>query len=239
MKSYEEATRIIIVLSYATSFRYYQNKKKSLSKFLLSWIYNVISFFTCVYFIFYLEICNLNTMPYNKERITYTFLLFIFLYGYITITITGWYKSKVMDLQRSFRIFIFLWFFVPVSFSSSYILVLVQDMIALRNRIDQVDENLKEIGIEIEYRSVYRKVKITGLVWLIHWIILVGLFLNLILKYRKRISEIIINVSYAYIINVESLLLYDYDIFIQYVYRITIYQFWSNFSNWYSKIAVG
>lgn len=98
-------------------------------------------------------------------------------------------------------------------------------MIALRNRIDQVDENLKEIGIEIEYRSVYRKVKITGLLWLIHWIILVGLFLNLILKYRKRISEIIINVSYAYIINVESLLLYDYDIFIQYVYRITIYQF--------------
>lgn len=123
MKSYEEATRIIIVLSYATSFRYYQNKKKSLSKFLLSWIYNVISFFTYVYFIFYLEICNLSALPYNKERITYTFLLFIFLYGYITITITGWYKSKVMDLQRSFRIFIFLWFFVPVSFSSSYILV--------------------------------------------------------------------------------------------------------------------
>lgn len=99
MKSYEEATRIIIVLSYATSFRYYQNMKKSLSKFLLSWIYNVISFFTYVYFIFYLEIYNLSSMPYNKERIMYTFLLFIFLYGYVTITIMGWYKSKVMEIQ--------------------------------------------------------------------------------------------------------------------------------------------
>lgn len=112
MKSYEEATRIIIVLSYATSFRYYQNMKKSLSKFLLSWIYNVISFFTYVYFIFYLEIYNLSSMPYNKERIMYTFLLFIFLYGYVTITIMGWYKSKVMEIFKEARIFTFLWFFV-------------------------------------------------------------------------------------------------------------------------------
>lgn len=115
-KSYEEATKIIIVLSYATSFRYYENMKKSLLKFLLSWIYNIISFFTYIYFIFYLEIYNLRGMPYNKERITYTFLLFIFLYGYIIIIITGWYKSKVMDLQRSenlqfFLISIFFFFF--------------------------------------------------------------------------------------------------------------------------------
>lgn len=117
MKSYEEATRIIIVLSYATSFRYYQNMKKSLSKFLLSWIYNVISFFTYVYFIFYLEIYNLSSMPYNKERIMYTFLLFIFLYGYVTITIMGWYKSKVMEIFKETRIFSLI-FRVPFFFIS-------------------------------------------------------------------------------------------------------------------------
>lgn len=117
MKSYEEATRIIIVLSYATSFRYYQNMKKSLSKFLLSWIYNVISFFTYVYFIFYLEIYNLSSMPYNKERIMYTFLLFIFLYGYVTITIMGWYKSKVMEIFKEARIFSLI-FRVPFFFIS-------------------------------------------------------------------------------------------------------------------------
>lgn len=119
---------------------------------------------------------------------------------------------------------------------------LVQDMIALRNRIDRVDENLKEIGIEIEYQSVYRKVKITGLIWLIHWIILIGLFSNFVLKYKKRISEIIITFSYVYITNVESLALYDYDIFIQYVYQITIYQFsyfFEFFKLIFSKIAVG
>lgn len=115
-------------------------------------------------------------------------------------------------------------------------------MIALRNRIDRVDENLKEIGIEIEYQSVYRKVKITGLIWLIHWIILMGLFSNFVLKYKKRISEIIITFSYVYITNVESLALYDYDIFIQYVYQITIYQFsyfFEFFKLIFSKIAVG
>lgn len=92
-------------------------------------------------------------------------------------------------------------------------------MIALRKRIDQVDENLKEIGIEIEYQSVYRKVKITGLIWLIHSIVLIGLFLNSI-KYKRNISEIITSFSYIYIINLESFALYDYDILVQYVYQI-------------------
>lgn len=92
-------------------------------------------------------------------------------------------------------------------------------MIALRKRIDQVDENLKEIGIEIEYQSVYRKVKITGLIWLIHSIVLIGLFLNSI-KYKRSISEIITSFSYIYIINLESFALYDYDILVQYVYQI-------------------
>ncbi|XP_012344965.1 uncharacterized protein LOC105736119 [Apis florea] len=183
MKSYEAATRIIIVLSYATSFRYYE-KEKNLSKFLLSWIYNIVSFVTFVYFMSCLEMHNLSGMPYNKERITYTFLLFIFVYGYIIIIITGWCKSK--------------------------------DVIALRKRIDQVDENLKEIGIEIEYQSVYRKVKITGLIWLIHSIVLIGLFLNSI-KYKRNISEIITSFSYIYIINLESFALYDYDILVHWL----------------------
>lgn len=92
-------------------------------------------------------------------------------------------------------------------------------MIALRNRIDRVDENLREIGIEIEYQSVYRKVKITGLIWLIHSIVVIGLFLNTI-KYKSNISEIITSFSYIYIINLESFALYDYDILVQYVYQI-------------------
>lgn len=152
----------------------------------------------------------------------------------------------------SFLNFHFFFFFIenekeiffPIRIKLNFRLLtfLVQDMIALRNRIDRVDENLKEIGIEIEYQSVYRKVKITGLIWLIHWIILIGLFSNFVLKFKKRISEIIITFSYVYITNVESLALYDYDIFIQYVYQITIYQFsyfFEFFKLIFSKIAVG
>lgn len=113
MKSYEAATRIIIVLSYATSFRYYE-KEKNLSKFLLSWIYNIVSFVAFVYFMSCLEMHNLSGMPYNKERITYTFLLFIFVYGYIIIIITGWCKSKVMDLRTSSSLSNFSFLFIIV-----------------------------------------------------------------------------------------------------------------------------
>ncbi|KOX73533.1 hypothetical protein WN51_01306 [Melipona quadrifasciata] len=53
-----------------------------------------------------------------------------------------------------------------------------QNALRLMEQIDRVDENLKNLGIQIDYRRLFRHVKIVGLFWLLNAIIILGIFIT-------------------------------------------------------------
>lgn len=93
---------------------------------------------------------------------------------------------------------------------------LFQNALRLMEQIDRVDENLKNLGIEIDYRRLSRHVKIVGSFWLLNAIIILGIFIAWIVRTTIPLS-CSSTFTYIYITNAQSIVLYDYNTAILYV----------------------
>lgn len=82
-------------------------------------------------------------------------------------------------------------------------------------QIDRVDENLKNLGIEIDYRCLFRHVKIVGSFWLLNAIIILGIYIAWVV--RTIPPSYSSTFTYMYITSVQSIVLYDYNTAILYV----------------------
>ncbi|KAK1133340.1 hypothetical protein K0M31_011155 [Melipona bicolor] len=95
------------------------------------------------------------------------------------------FRADLYSLQKMpFNIeritYIFQYVTHAFGYTSTVIIGLYQSKNALRlmEQIDRVDENLKNLGIQIDYRHLFRHVKIVGLFWLLNAIIILGIFIT-------------------------------------------------------------
>ncbi|XP_043507184.1 uncharacterized protein LOC122527246 [Frieseomelitta varia] len=86
-----------------------------------------------------------------------------------------------------------------------------KNALALVKQINQVDENLRNMGIKIDYHNLFRHVKIIGCFWLLDATIICGIFLKRILRNLSIISIMVIG-SYIFVTNANSIILYDYNV---------------------------
>lgn len=82
---------------------------------------------------------------------------------------------------------------------------------ALTKRIDKVDKIFKELGIEIEYRSLFRHMMIVGSFWLLNAVIIFALFIKMLIQHSALYTITFIIFIYCYITNAQSIILYDYN----------------------------
>ncbi|XP_071859798.1 uncharacterized protein [Bombus fervidus] len=85
-----------------------------------------------------------------------------------------------------------------------------KNAMTLIQRIDKVDEIFKELGIEIEYRSLFRHMMIVGSFWLLNAVIIFALFVKMLIQHALY-TTIFLLFIYCYITNVQSIILYDYN----------------------------
>ncbi|XP_050586043.1 uncharacterized protein LOC126920127 [Bombus affinis] len=82
---------------------------------------------------------------------------------------------------------------------------------ALIKQIDKVDERLKKLGIEIEYRSLLRHITIVGSFWLLNAVVESAIFIKMLIQNSLAPMEAFITFAYYYITNAQSVILYDYN----------------------------
>ncbi|XP_071859619.1 uncharacterized protein [Bombus fervidus] len=82
---------------------------------------------------------------------------------------------------------------------------------ALMNQIDKVDERLKKLGVEIEYRSLLRHITIVGSFWLLNALVTSAIFIKILIQEILSPPEAFIIFAYYYITNARSVVLYDYN----------------------------
>ena len=90
-----------------------------------------------------------------------------------------------------------------------------QNALRLMEQIDRVDENLKNLGLEIDHRRLSRHVKIVGSFWLLNAIIILGIFIAWAVRTIPLSCSS--TFTYIYITNAQSIVLYDYNTAILYV----------------------
>ncbi|XP_076477521.1 uncharacterized protein LOC117158884 [Bombus vancouverensis nearcticus] len=81
----------------------------------------------------------------------------------------------------------------------------------LIERIDKVDKIFKELGIEIEYRSLFRRMMIVGSFWLLNAVIIFALFIKMLIQRSALYTTAFLIFIYCYITNAQSIILYDYN----------------------------
>lgn len=81
----------------------------------------------------------------------------------------------------------------------------------LIERIDKVDEIFKELGIKIEYRSLYRHMMIVGSFWLLNAVVVLALFTKMLIQHSALHTTTLLVFIYCYITNAQSIILYDYN----------------------------
>ncbi|XP_033351076.1 uncharacterized protein LOC117234197 [Bombus vosnesenskii] len=82
---------------------------------------------------------------------------------------------------------------------------------ALIKQIDKVDEHLKKLGIEIEYRSLHRHITIVGSFWLLNAVVESAIFIKILIHNILQPPEAFITFVLYYITNAQSVVLYDYN----------------------------
>ncbi|XP_043589025.1 uncharacterized protein LOC122570590 [Bombus pyrosoma] len=82
---------------------------------------------------------------------------------------------------------------------------------ALIKQMDKVDEHLKKLGIEIEYRSLFRHITIVGSFWLLNAAVASGIFIKIVIQKLLPPLTAFITFNYCYITNAQSVVLYDYN----------------------------
>ncbi|XP_043590583.1 uncharacterized protein LOC122571204 [Bombus pyrosoma] len=86
-----------------------------------------------------------------------------------------------------------------------------KNALTLIERIDKVDEIFKELGIEIEYRSLFRHMMIVGSFWLLNAVIIFALFTKMLIHHSALYTTTLLIFIYCYITNAQSIILYDYN----------------------------
>ena len=74
-----------------------------------------------------------------------------------------------------------------------------------------MDELLKKLGIEIEYRTLHRHITIVGSFWLLNVVVESAIFIMMLTQYSVTPLEVFITFVYYYITNAQSVVLYDYN----------------------------
>ncbi|XP_043507177.1 uncharacterized protein LOC122527243 isoform X2 [Frieseomelitta varia] len=122
------------------------------------------------------------------------------------------YVLQRMPLNIEHFAYIFQYVTHAFGYTSTVIIGLYQSKNALRlmEQIDRVDENLKNLGIEIDYRRLSRHVKIVGSFWLLNAIIILGIFIAWVVRTIIPLS-CSSTFTYIYITNAQSIVLYDYN----------------------------
>ncbi|XP_043589027.1 uncharacterized protein LOC122570593 [Bombus pyrosoma] len=82
---------------------------------------------------------------------------------------------------------------------------------ALVKQMDKVDEHLKKLGIEIEYRSLFRHITIVGSFWLLNAVVTSAIFIKILIQNILSPPAAFITFAYCYITNAQSVVLYDYN----------------------------
>ncbi|CAD1469328.1 unnamed protein product, partial [Heterotrigona itama] len=127
------------------------------------------------------------------------------------------FHADLNFLQRNYAFnieritYIFQYVTHAFGYTSTVIIGLCQSKNALRlmEQIDRVDENLKNLGIEIDHRCLFRHVKIVGSFWLLNAIIILGIFITWIVRTIPLLY--FPTLTYIYITNAQSVVLYDYN----------------------------
>ncbi|KAK9309197.1 hypothetical protein QLX08_001141 [Tetragonisca angustula] len=81
----------------------------------------------------------------------------------------------------------------------------------LIKQIDKVDENLRSMGVEIDYHNFFRHVIIVGSFWILNVTIIYGIFLQWTVQNTPNIHAILTTVYYIYVANAHSVILYEYN----------------------------
>ncbi|KAK9309199.1 hypothetical protein QLX08_001142 [Tetragonisca angustula] len=81
----------------------------------------------------------------------------------------------------------------------------------LRKRIDKVDENLRSLGVKIDYHNLFRRVLIVGSFWILNATIICGILLQWIIEKNPDFNEISYAICYTCITNAQSVILYEYN----------------------------
>ncbi|XP_033351081.1 uncharacterized protein LOC117234204 [Bombus vosnesenskii] len=82
---------------------------------------------------------------------------------------------------------------------------------ALIKQIDKVDEHLKKLGIEIDYRSLHRHITIIGSFWLLNAVVESAVFIKILIQNLLLPWTALIVFIYCYITNAQSIVLYEYN----------------------------
>ncbi|KAK1133339.1 hypothetical protein K0M31_011154 [Melipona bicolor] len=86
----------------------------------------------------------------------------------------------------------------------------------LIKQIDKVDENLKSVGIKIDYHNLFNHVIIVGFFWILNATIIYGIFLQWIIQQNPNLDAILATICYTYVTNAQSVILYEYNAAILY-----------------------
>lgn len=78
--------------------------------------------------------------------------------------------------------------------------------------IDNVDENLKKLGCNIDYRHLYRHVLLIGALWFADTIIMIVISFAYLEAEGRDIYHIVALACYMYAARVGSTVLYDFKI---------------------------
>ncbi|XP_024225923.1 uncharacterized protein LOC112213456 [Bombus impatiens] len=81
----------------------------------------------------------------------------------------------------------------------------------LIKQIDKVDEYLKKLGSEIEYRSLHRHITIVGSFWLLNAVVESAVFIKILIQNLLPPWTALIVLIYCYITNAQSVVLYEYN----------------------------
>ncbi|CAK9818999.1 Putative gustatory receptor 28b [Anthophora quadrimaculata] len=104
VKNFEEATKVITTINQLTSLRNFQNFKKNKLKFLCYWLYDILLVSVYIYIKYMWELLSLENYPKNSERLMYSFLLYMFCIGFLSLIFIGLYQSKnIMVLVKEFE----------------------------------------------------------------------------------------------------------------------------------------
>ncbi|XP_043589111.1 uncharacterized protein LOC122570622 [Bombus pyrosoma] len=82
---------------------------------------------------------------------------------------------------------------------------------ALIKQMDKVDEHLKKLGIEIDYRSLFRHITIVGSFWLLNAVVTFAIFIKILIQKLLPPMPTYITFIFCYITNAQSVVLYDYN----------------------------
>ncbi|CAK9806700.1 Putative gustatory receptor 28a [Anthophora plagiata] len=183
VKNFEEATKVITTINQLTSLRNFQDLKKNKLKFVYYWLYDVLLISLYTFIKYKWELLPLENEPQSSGRLMYSFIIYVFSIGFLSLIFVGLYQSKnIMLLVKEF---------------------------------EKVDENLRNLGCKIEYRSLYAHVVSIGLFWLLNTLLLCVIYIKWTISIKiGRMYTIASIFSYVYGTNVASIVLYEFKIYV-------------------------